>query len=113
MQDSSILMNVSATVPQTIYKFIYIANNTILYLNLAAGKHFHEKNVNFLILEANDYIGGRVKNIEWNGISIPLGAGWFHGVDENPLLVEKAKKFNLSSYKDSYKSDNIVFRYVY
>ena len=53
-----------------------------------------------------------MKNVEWNNISVPLGAGWFHGVDENPLLVKKAEKYNLTSYKDSYKFDNIVFRYT-
>ena len=102
-------MNVSATVPQTIYKFIYIANNTILYLNLAAGKHIHEKNVNFLILEANDYIGGRVKNIEWNGNST-LGACWLYVDESENPLVGKAKKFNMTSYEDSFKFDNVVFR---
>lgn len=87
-------------------------NSLFIIFLIAAGKYFHENNVpNFLILEANDYIGGRVKNLEWNNISIPLGAGWFHKVDDNPLLYEKAKKYNLTSYKDSYKFDNIVFRY--
>ena len=82
----------------------------IIHFFPAAGKYFHEKSISFVILEANDYIGGRVKNVDWHNISVPLGAGWLHGVDEHPKLVEKAEKYNMSYYKESYKFDNIIVK---
>jgi phytoene dehydrogenase-like protein len=38
---------------------------------------FRNFNENFLILEKNDYIGGRIKNIFWHEHNISLGAGVF------------------------------------
>lgn len=38
---------------------------------------YKNKSDNFIILEKNDYIGGRVKNIKWNGTMISLGGGVF------------------------------------
>lgn len=82
-----------------------------VFFLLAAGKYFHDNNITFLILEAENYLGGRVKNVNWNGESIPLGAGWIHNVEENHILVKKANQYNISYYEDSYKLDNVVFRY--
>ncbi|XP_028392199.1 polyamine oxidase 7-like [Dendronephthya gigantea] len=55
---------------------------------------------NFLILEAQDYIGGRVKQVKIGGLTVGEGANWVHYVedgDENPILVI-ANKINLMRY---------------
>ena len=36
-----------------------------------------------LVLEAEDRIGGRIKNIEFGGVQVELGANWIHKVDVN------------------------------
>lgn len=53
---------------------------------LTAAKELQKAGKSFLVLEAQDRIGGR--SIVAKGFSIPidLGAAWFHGVDENPLV---------------------------
>ena len=38
---------------------------------------YKNKTDKFLILEKNDYIGGRIKNIKWNDNFISLGGGVF------------------------------------
>jgi len=78
---------------------------------LGAGKYFHDNNVSkFLILEANDYIGGRVKNIHWYNQTIPLGAGWLHVVDEDHELYKKHLQYNMSLYTDTYWLNKVEFR---
>ena len=64
----------------------------------------------FLILEANDYVGGRVKNIDWNNLTIPLGAGWLHVVDEDHELYKKHLQYNMSLYTDTYWLNKVEFR---
>ena len=85
----------------------------VLLLFSAAGKYLNG-HTNFLILEANDYIGGRVRNKDWYGISLPLGAGWIHhpedDVDDN-YVTGLAKRYQLKYYIDSYDASNIAFRY--
>ena len=53
---------------------------------------------NFLILEAQDYIGGRMKNLSFGGATFGEGANWVHYIEDgedNPILGI-AKKLNLS-----------------
>ena len=77
----------------------------------AAGKYFHDNTEGkFLILEANDYIGGRVKNVDFHGHNIPLGAGWLHEVNEDHILYKKAKEYNLKTFTDEYWLSTIDFR---
>ncbi|XP_040579531.1 spermine oxidase [Lepeophtheirus salmonis] len=38
-----------------------------------------------VILEAQDYVGGRIKTINKNSIPLELGAQWIHGRGDNPL----------------------------
>uniref|UniRef100_A0A0K2UXP7 Spermine oxidase [Gallus gallus] n=1 Tax=Lepeophtheirus salmonis TaxID=72036 RepID=A0A0K2UXP7_LEPSM len=38
-----------------------------------------------IILEAQDYVGGRIKTIFVNGAPLETGAQWIHGRGENPL----------------------------
>ena len=50
----------------------------------------------FLVLEAQDYIGGRIKSVPFVGKNIEEGANWIHFVEEkeNPLLPLR-DKYNL------------------
>lgn len=60
---------------------------------LTAALELQRLNKNFLVLEANDYIGGRAKtSITASGIRYNEGCNWLHG-EKNPLfkLVKKLK----------------------
>ena len=62
----------------------------------------------FLILEAQDYIGGRFKQRSFAGVKLEEGANWIHNADdkENPLW-ELKKKHNLRGIYTNY-SDVII-----
>ena len=62
----------------------------------------------FLILEAQDYIGGRFKQRSFAGVKLEEGANWIHYADdkENPLW-ELKKKHNLRGIYTNY-SDVII-----
>lgn len=51
---------------------------------------------NFIILEAGDQIGGRVKSqvLQKSGARIELGANWIHGID--PHQPEKHPLYNIA-----------------
>ena len=57
---------------------------------ITAAKHLHENGIkSFVVLEAQDYVGGRLKNTNIEGITFGEGANWVHYVedgDANPLL---------------------------
>lgn len=53
---------------------------------LTAAKALLKANKNILVLEAQDRIGGRALLSHQFKVPIDLGAAWFHGVDENPLV---------------------------
>ena len=51
---------------------------------VAAAKTLFEAGVrDILVLEARDEIGGRMRNAEFAGITVELGANWIHGVRRN------------------------------
>ncbi|XP_031559027.1 polyamine oxidase 1-like [Actinia tenebrosa] len=63
----------------------------------------------FVVLEAQDYIGGRVKSINFKGVVIETGANWIHHAhdsDSAPLLKLK-KQVNLKGKWSNY-SDVVV-----
>ena len=62
----------------------------------------------FLILEAQDYIGGRFKQRSFAGVKLEEGANWIHHADdkENPLW-ELKKEHNLRGIYTNY-SDVII-----
>lgn len=53
---------------------------------LTAAKEFQKAGKSFLVLEAQDRIGGRALVAEGFLIPVDLGACWLHAVDENPLV---------------------------
>ena len=68
---------------------------------ITAANYLHNNGVtNFLLLEAQDYIGGRLKNLSFGGFTLSEGANWVHYVEEgsdNPIL-ELTKKLKLTGY---------------
>ena len=72
----------------------------------AASTLYENGEKDFLILEGQDYIGGRMKQKEFHGVMIEEGANWVHGAtaeDDNPLY-DIMKKYNFrgifSNYND-------------
>lgn len=60
---------------------------------LAAARTLTDKNVDVIILEARNRIGGRIWTDSALGAPLDLGASWIHGINGNPI-TELAKKFN-------------------
>lgn len=60
---------------------------------LAACTKCQSQGFNVKILEARNYIGGRICTDHSLGIPMGRGAAWIHGIDNNPI-AELAKKFN-------------------
>jgi len=76
---------------------------------LVAAKTLQENGINdFLVLEAQDYVGGRFKQRSFAGVKLEEGANWIHYADdeENPLW-ELKKKHNLRGIYTNY-SDVII-----
>ena len=63
---------------------------------------FIKKLSNFIILEKNDYIGGRIKNIKWNNKFISLGGGVFLPSHNNVINLCKSFDVNIEEYIPKY-----------
>ncbi|KAL3689671.1 hypothetical protein R1sor_015980 [Riccia sorocarpa] len=49
---------------------------------IAAGKTLTENGItNFIILEATDRVGGRIRNTDFAGLKVEMGANWVEGVN--------------------------------
>ncbi|KAH9304248.1 hypothetical protein KI387_008652, partial [Taxus chinensis] len=75
---------------------------------IMAAKTLSENGVkDFLILEATDRIGGRMKKKSVGGYTIEMGANWVEGVgsedDVNPIWT-LANKYNLSTFYSDYSN---------
>jgi monoamine oxidase len=57
---------------------------------VTAGHHLQNNGfTNFLILEPQDYVGGRIKQVKIGNVTVGEGGNWIHNVeegDDNPLL---------------------------
>lgn len=61
---------------------------------LGAGEMFRRANLNFLILEGQSRIGGRINTVDLgHQVTVDAGAQWLHGKDNE--LFNYAKKFDL------------------
>ena len=77
---------------------------------VSAGKTLSDEGeTNFLILEGGDDIGGRVKAVQFGGVTIELGANWIQGLFSNgsmeknplwPLKLQFDLKGNISNSFD-------------
>jgi monoamine oxidase len=52
---------------------------------LTAARELQRAGLKYIILEANDRIGGRAHTVNTAGVPIDFGGAWIHGVDTNPL----------------------------
>ena len=71
---------------------------------ITAGKTLHDRGItDFLMLEAQDYIGGRIKQVPFAGMKVEEGANWIHFVEEehNPLILLK-EKYDLKGHRSNY-----------
>ena len=78
----------------------------------AAGVGFanklHEKSENdFLILEAQSYIGGRIKDTKFGSLTIQEGANWIHDIGKYNSMYILKQKYGLKTTADDY-SDFVV-----
>lgn len=75
---------------------------------LAAAQELRLNQLNVIVLEANDRIGGRIWSIHpWGGASIELGASWIHGIANNPLM-SIVNLLNLPIQTTTYNHDSLV-----
>lgn len=58
---------------------------------------FRNKSNNFVILEKNDYVGGRIKNIKWNNSFISLGGGVF--LPSHSYVMDLCRQFRIDTKK--------------
>ncbi|CAO2819091.1 unnamed protein product [Amaranthus hypochondriacus] len=68
---------------------------------ISAGKRLSDAGIkDFLILEATNRIGGRIKKTKFAGYTVEMGANWLHGVGgpfRNPLY-EMSKQIHLKKF---------------
>lgn len=54
---------------------------TLVHVGISAGKRLSDAGItDFLILEATDRIGGRIRKTEFAGMNVEMGANWVEGV---------------------------------
>ena len=71
---------------------------------ITAAKTLHDKGItDFVVLEGQDYIGGRMKQASFAGMKVELGANWIQFADEenNPLMPLK-NKHNLTGHSSNF-----------
>src|SRR3990167_1028706 len=75
-----------------VYDFIVIGAGVS---GLAAASTLHKKNLNILVLEARNRMGGRVYTDHSFGLPLDLGASWLHSLSINPM-ASFVNHFNLN-----------------
>ncbi|KAK0444694.1 amine oxidase [Armillaria borealis] len=77
---------------------------------IIAAKTFHEAGIDdFIIIEAQDELGGRMKSHHFGGKTVELGANWIHGAEPvsgpvNPIYTLAKKHEVKTQYNDFYGS---------
>lgn len=94
--------------PNHIYDVVIIGSGIS---GITSANELYNANItNFIIVEANSEIGGRVKTLKLDPPgayhSIEFGANWIHGYQNNPLY-KIAKNFNISGL---IKDDIVVLK---
>ena len=59
---------------------------------IAAGKRLRAANVDCLVVEARDRLGGRAWTVEASGFALDFGCGWLHSADRNPWAAVAASE---------------------
>lgn len=52
---------------------------------ISCAKKMHDSGKQVIVLEAKDYIGGRIHSVKSNSKVFDLGASWIHGIQHNPI----------------------------
>lgn len=82
---------------------------------VAAAKTLHDKGVPFLLLEARDDLGGRLRESTLNGFTLEDGGQWIHGPwtegkkELNPIW-EFAQQFEIKGNFTDYKEESFMWR---
>ena len=69
---------------------------------LAAARKLQKNGFNVSVIEAKNYIGGRIKTDVFNGIKLEMGSTWIHGQIDNPvgdIIKKQGGKLVLSNFK--------------
>ncbi|CAF0888908.1 unnamed protein product [Brachionus calyciflorus] len=75
---------------------------------LAAANYFVQNGYNdFVVLEASNYIGGRIKTMPFQKSFIEIGAQWMHGTENNPVYDIAASIDAVDDSTD--KADNMYY----
>ena len=79
------------------------------FMSLPLQHGLHE----IVVVEGADRIGGRVKDVQFGGITVELGANWIHysdiGENEVNPVEELVRATRLNTVEDNY--DDLIFRY--
>ena len=78
---------------------------------ITAAKTLYDQGItDFLVLEGQDYVGGRIKQVSFAGMKVEEGANWIHYADgeHNPLMPLR-NKYNLTGQISNFA--NIRIRY--
>ena len=73
------------------------------FSGVGAASSLYENGIkNFLVLEAKNYKGGRVHQDHFAGVTVPLGAGWVHWIENEGLIWRLVKKHNIKYFYEDY-----------
>ena len=96
------------------------ANKKVKVLILGAGlsgitaaKILLENNItDFYVLEGQDYIGGRIHAMQFEGVTIETGANWLHFLDDEDTapLVKRMEEAELGGVSSNYS--DFIIRFV-
>lgn len=76
---------------------------------ITAAKTLHDQGIDdFIVLEGQDYIGGRIKQASFAGMKVELGANWIQFANEkdNPLMLLR-NKYNLTGHSSNFNDVRI------
>lgn len=75
------------------------------FAGIEAARRFDEEDVDFLILEASDRVGGRVQEKKFGGYVLESGANWIQGLNGNPIWDLK-QQYGLDGLRNNF--DDVV-----
>lgn len=79
------------------------------FSGIGVATSLHENGIdNFLVLEAKHYKGGRVYQENFDGVHLPLGAGWVHKIEQEGLIWSLVKQYGIKHHYDNY--DDLTYR---
>ena len=83
---------------------------------LTAARLLHDSEINILVLEANNYRGGRVKQEDFGGFDVEVGANWIHEAGNNDMNKLSNPIYELSQDQTCFSSGGLLsghYTYAY